>query len=194
VGAFLSPLISQTLRARGYTWREFFWISLGLAIFNVSFSLFAFQTTREEFQIEKQLALASQALCDAMNKNKSDLETETPCSSKSPVNGIPMSRILAMPYVWTIALFLGVYQGAETIAQGFIVTFLLHERVSDASFCGLYIPDRPYSLARTPIQTQSDLLPVVSTSIVQESRLNFQQGFWAGLALGRVVWGILSPR
>jgi len=137
VGAFLSPLVSQTLRARGYTWRGFFWISLGLAITNVAFSLFAFRTTPEEFQIEKQLALASQALRDATNKNKSDVETETPGSSECPVNSVSVSRILAMPYVWTIALFLGVYQGAETIAQGFIVTFLLHERVSDASFCGL---------------------------------------------------------
>jgi hypothetical protein len=134
VGAFLSPLVSQTLRARGYTWREFFWISLGLAVCNVAFSLFAFQTTREEFQIEKQLALASRALSRATDKNRSDGETGSPGPSQGCGTDVPVLRILAMPYVWTIAVFLGVYQGAETIAQGFIVTFLLHERVRSTSF------------------------------------------------------------
>lgn len=39
-----------------------------------------------------------------------------------------------MPYVWVIAGFLGIYQGSETIAQGYIVTYLLRERVSILNF------------------------------------------------------------
>jgi len=129
VGAFMSPLVSQVLRARGYTWRDFFWISLGLAILNVTFSLFAFQTTEEEFQIEKQLSLASRALNRARNEAKNDTKTTSQNVKENPENDVTALRILAMPYVWTISLVLCVYQGAETIAQGFIVTFLLHERV-----------------------------------------------------------------
>jgi hypothetical protein len=40
-----------------------------------------------------------------------------------------MWAIFAIPYVWVVSGFLGIYQGSETIAQGFIVTYLLKQRV-----------------------------------------------------------------
>lgn len=158
VGALVSPLICQTLKSRGYSWRNFFYISLGLAVFNVAYGLFAFRPTQSEFQVEKQLALASQALSATKGDEKMETEPSSPTTDKKN-SKVGMLQAMAMPYVWAISVFLGVYQGAETIAQGFIVTFLLHERQANPSTVG-------YAAS----------------------------GFWAGLALGRVIWGILSPR
>ncbi|KAG8806984.1 hypothetical protein FRC17_004695, partial [Serendipita sp. 399] len=117
IGAFVSPLICQVMKARGFPWRGFFWVSLGLALFNVTFGLYAFKTTEEEFAIEKALALASETLSQTV-QNQTDLETGRPDSKSKGKAG--MGEIIRMPYVWTIAAFLGFYQGSETIAQGFI--------------------------------------------------------------------------
>ena len=149
----VSPLVCQTLRARGYSWRNFFYISLGLAVISVSYSLFAFQPTESEFQIEKQLTLASQALTLAKEDEKAEA-TPLPATREK----IGMLQIFSMPYVWTIAVFLGVYQGAETIAQGFIVTFLLHERVSSIGPSCISL----ISLSRMAILILWDMPPVVS--------------------------------
>ncbi|KAG8851400.1 hypothetical protein FRB91_007980 [Serendipita sp. 411] len=159
IGAFVSPLICQTMKARGFPWRGFFWVSLGLALFNVLFGLYAFKTTQEEFEIEKSLALASEALSQTVARNQTDVEVGGIDSASASKPKLRMSEIARMPFVWTIATVLGVYQGAETIAQGFIVTFLLHERNANPNTVG-YVAS----------------------------------GFWAGLSIGRVTWGILSPR
>ena len=118
---------------------------MGLAVVNVSYSLYAFGTTKEEFEMEKGLFIASDTLSRTKLADPGDIESafqppgEKLEGEKGRCNIKTKSRalisiggwhIFAMPYVWTIATFLGLYQGAETIAQGFIVTFLLHERVN----------------------------------------------------------------
>jgi hypothetical protein len=152
-------LLSQTIRARGY---GFFWVSLGLAVLNVSFTLYAFATTREEFETERGLAIASDALYHAKFVGKDDIEcaprafdekaeeqmgTPSGNNDKRFLQSIGKWQIFTMPYVWTIASFLGVYQGAETVAQGFIVTFLLYERVGTP-------PLDAFSLTRYPFRVQ----------------------------------------
>jgi len=128
------------MHAHEYSWREF-----SLAVVNVSYSLYAFGTTKEEFEMEKGLVIASDTLSRIKLVGPGDMESafQPPgeklksergrCNIKtkgSVLMSIGIWHIFAMPYVWTIATFLGLYQGAETIAQGFIVTFLLHERVN----------------------------------------------------------------
>lgn len=145
IGAFFSPLVSQTIRDHGYPWRGFFWISLGLAALNVGLSLYAFHTTEAEFEMEKSLAIASDALSRTKFAAKRDIENAIQiidekfegqggrcCAgiNKRILMSIGISQIFKMPFVWAIAIFVGLYRGAETIAQGFIVTFLLYERVS----------------------------------------------------------------
>jgi hypothetical protein len=145
IGAFVSPLVSQILTINGYGWREFFWISLGLAIFYVAYGLYAFHIPEDEFKLERQLALASKALSQAKADRKPDEEQGSSILEEAPtkigehiflhpitvglIGLLGMWQIFQMPLVWVVATVLGVYQGAETIAQGFIVTFLLTERV-----------------------------------------------------------------
>ncbi|KAG8843077.1 hypothetical protein FRB91_003610 [Serendipita sp. 411] len=164
-GAFASPLLGQTLRAHGFRWRSFFWISLSIALCNVFLGLYAFKTTDEEFTIERNLALASDALSQTTKKlgmmkdlQEDDYEKGLK-PNKSPSSGSKSvwREVMCMPHFWTVAIFLLAYQGAETVAQGFIVTFALHERDANPNKVG-YVAS----------------------------------GFWAGLALGRIAWGVLS--
>lgn len=116
-----------------------------MAALNVSYSLYAFRPTKEEFEMEKGLVIASDTLSRTKLAGQGDIESASQdsgeksegqkgrCNIKTKrrvLISIGIWQIFAMPYVWTIATFLGLYQGAETIAQGFIVTFLLHERVN----------------------------------------------------------------
>lgn len=62
-----------------------------------------------------------------------------------------MWAVFAIPYVWVVSGVLGIYQGSETIAQGFIVTYLLKARVRlhYSAFESIEI----LHLHRMPIQT-----------------------------------------
>ncbi|PVF98300.1 MFS general substrate transporter [Serendipita vermifera] len=128
IGAFVSPLVSQILTIRGYGWREFFWISLALAIFYVIYGLYAFHITDDEFKLERQLALTKQVLSQAKADQRMDEEQGSCTTDEAAPTEPTMWEILKMPLVWVVSTILCVYQGAETIAQGFIVTFLLLER------------------------------------------------------------------
>lgn len=57
VGAFASPLLCQTLLAVGWTWHQFYWLSLGFTLFNAVFIIATFRTTPGEFDFEKEAAL-----------------------------------------------------------------------------------------------------------------------------------------
>jgi hypothetical protein len=114
-----------------------------LAVLNVLFCLYAFATTEEEFEMEKGLGIASDTLSRAKCVGKHDIEAprtfdkevedekglHSADNDERILTSIGKKKIFAMPYVWVIASFLGVYQGAEMVAQGFIVTFLIHDRV-----------------------------------------------------------------
>jgi len=78
------------------------------------------------FPVKGDIECAHQACEEILNCQKGMSSAKDGEGTVTPTG---TSQILTMPYVWTIATFLGVYQGAETIGQGFIVTFLLHERV-----------------------------------------------------------------
>ena len=57
IGAFASPLVGQTLLARGWEWPRFFIISVCLSCINSVGTAYTFHTTKEEFQQEKTKAL-----------------------------------------------------------------------------------------------------------------------------------------
>lgn len=169
VGAFASPLIGQTLLARGWDWPRFFIISVCLSCVNSVGTAYTFHTTKEEFQQEKAKAL------ELAREEQDAFELENRTSARTPENpeeATPRRRsrsrsagarsamrmTLAQPVVWIFAIFLCTYTGSETTNGGWIVSFLLKERNANPNTVG-YVAS----------------------------------GFWGGLALGRICLGQASP-
>lgn len=111
--------------------------------------------------MEKGLAIASDTLSRTKFVGKHDIEcapqtfdekaeekkgTHSADNDKIILTSIGKGKVFAMPYAWAIASFLGVYQGAETVAQGFIVTFLLHERVGTFQLNGSSLTRQPFRM------------------------------------------------
>ncbi|CAE6407754.1 unnamed protein product [Rhizoctonia solani] len=168
VGAFASPLVGQTLLARGWEWPRFFIISVCLGCINTVLILYTFHTTQQEFQEEKAKAI------ELLRHEPEDIELEergndggeTATSrasvqrsrSRSTGERSAMRMTLASPIVWIFAIFLCTYTGSETTTGGWIVSFLLKERNADPDTVG-YVAS----------------------------------GFWGGLAVGRLLLGQMSP-
>ncbi|CEL51696.1 Bypass of stop codon protein 6 OS=Saccharomyces cerevisiae (strain ATCC 204508 / S288c) GN=BSC6 PE=1 SV=1 [Rhizoctonia solani AG-1 IB] len=165
VGAFASPLVGQTLLARGWEWPRFFIISVCLGCLNTVLIAYTFHTTQEEFREEKAKAI------EILHQEPEDIELEerggeTTTSrslrrrsrSRSAGERSAMRMTLASPVVWVFAIFLCTYTGSETTTGGWIVSFLLKERNADPDTVG-YVAS----------------------------------GFWGGLAVGRLLLGQMSP-
>ncbi|KAG8691080.1 hypothetical protein FRC11_006987, partial [Ceratobasidium sp. 423] len=168
VGAFASPLVGQTLLARGWEWPRFFIISVCLSCINTVLIVYTFHTTKQEFQEEKAKAI------ELLRQEPGDIELdertndggETTISraprqrsrSRSAGERSAMRMTLTSPVVWVFAIFLCTYTGSETTTGGWIVSFLLKERNADPDTVG-YVAS----------------------------------GFWGGLAVGRLLLGQMSP-
>ncbi|GAB1517851.1 hypothetical protein RhiTH_000904 [Rhizoctonia solani] len=168
VGAFASPLVGQTLLARGWEWPRFFIISVCLSCLNTILIVYTFHTTPQEFREEKAKAI------ELLRQGAEDIELEGHGndSGETTVSGSPhrhsrsrsagersaMRMTLTSPIVWIFAIFLCTYTGSETTTGGWIVSFLLKERNADPDTVG-YVAS----------------------------------GFWGGLAVGRLLLGQMSP-
>ncbi|CAE6527443.1 unnamed protein product [Rhizoctonia solani] len=168
VGAFASPLVGQTLLARGWEWPRFFIISVCLGCINTVLILYTFHTTQQEFQEEKAKAIEllrhEPEDIELEERGNDGGETATPRASvqrsrsRSTGERSAMRMTLASPIVWIFAIFLCTYTGSETTTGGWIVSFLLKERNADPDTVG-YVAS----------------------------------GFWGGLAVGRLLLGQMSP-
>ncbi|KAL5635472.1 hypothetical protein ACGC1H_004310 [Rhizoctonia solani] len=168
VGAFASPLVGQTLLARGWEWPRFFIISVCLGCLNTVLILYTFHTTQQEFQEEKAKAIEllrhEPENIELEERGNDGGETVTPhgsgqrSRSQSAGERSAMRMTLASPIVWIFAIFLCTYTGSETTTGGWIVSFLLKERNADPDTVG-YVAS----------------------------------GFWGGLAVGRLLLGQMSP-
>ncbi|QRV86355.1 major facilitator superfamily transporter [Ceratobasidium sp. AG-Ba] len=168
IGAFASPLIGQTLLAKGWQWPRFFLISVCLSLINSIATIYTFHTTKEEFLAEKAKArqeIEAFELQSRIESNNVDEQLEDATSSRrrsSRSRGAgersAMRMTINQPFVWIFALFLCTYTGSETTNGGWIVTFLLNERNANPDTVG-YVAS----------------------------------GFWGGLALGRLCLGQASP-
>ncbi|KAF8610804.1 MFS general substrate transporter [Ceratobasidium sp. AG-I] len=169
IGAFASPLVGQTLLARGWEWPRFFIISVCLSCINSVGTAYTFHTTKEEFQQEKAKAL------ELAREEHDAFELENRAATHAqehPEEAVPRRRsrsrsagaksamrmTLTQPVVWIFAIFLCTYTGSETTNGGWIVSFLLKERNANPNTVG-YVAS----------------------------------GFWGGLALGRICLGQASP-
>ncbi|KAG8685755.1 hypothetical protein FRC08_012927, partial [Ceratobasidium sp. 394] len=169
IGAFASPLIGQTLLAKGWQWPRFFLISVCLSLINTAGTVYTFHTTKEEFIAEKTKARQEHDAFELQSRMTSEGAEEQPDEatprrvsrrSRSRTAGErgAMRMTLSQPFVWIFALFLCTYTGSETTNGGWIVTFLLTERNANPDTVG-YVAS----------------------------------GFWGGLALGRLCLGQASP-
>ncbi|KAG9075068.1 hypothetical protein FS749_013306, partial [Ceratobasidium sp. UAMH 11750] len=169
IGAFASPLIGQTLLARGWQWPRFFLISVCLSLINTAGTIYTFHTTKEEFIAEKAKARQEHDAFELQSRVTSEGAEEQPdeatprrvsrrSRSRTAGERSAMRMTLSQPFVWIFALFLCTYTGSETTNGGWIVTFLLTERNANPDTVG-YVAS----------------------------------GFWGGLALGRLCLGQASP-
>jgi hypothetical protein len=62
LGAMSSPLTCQIMMTTGYTWRQFFFVSIAVAGINVAYNLWVFYPTQVEWEAEKQVALAERMI------------------------------------------------------------------------------------------------------------------------------------
>ncbi|CUA68192.1 Bypass of stop codon protein 6 [Saccharomyces cerevisiae S288c] [Rhizoctonia solani] len=126
VGAFASPLVGQTLLARGWEWPRFFIIS--------------------EFREEKAKAIEllrhEPEDIELENRNNDGGEPVIPRSprqrsrSRSAGERNAMRMTLSSPIVWIFAIFLCTYVGSETTTGGWVVSYLLKERNADPDTVG----------------------------------------------------------
>ncbi|CAE6413737.1 unnamed protein product [Rhizoctonia solani] len=168
VGAFASPLVGQTLLARGWEWPRFFIISVCLGCLNTALILYTFHTTQQEFREEKAKAIEllrhEPEDVELENRNNDGGEPVIPRSprqrprSRSAGERNAMRMTLSSPIVWIFAIFLCTYVGSETTTGGWVVSYLLKERNADPDTVG-YVAS----------------------------------GFWGGLAVGRLLLGQMSP-
>ncbi|KAG8776883.1 hypothetical protein FRC12_000640 [Ceratobasidium sp. 428] len=174
IGAFASPLVGQTLLARGWPWPRFFLISVCLGLANTVGTLYAFHTTKEEFAAEKAKARREHDTFELQNRVASESAEGRPHEAEPQLDprrfrarstrersgkfNASMRMTLNEPFVWIFALFLCTYTGSETTNGGWIVTFLLTERNANPDTVG-YVAS----------------------------------GFWGGLAVGRLCLGQASP-
>ncbi|KAL7272901.1 hypothetical protein RUND412_004272 [Rhizina undulata] len=123
VGGTISPLIATAMASRGVKWSAFYFILLGLTVFNGIFAGLVFHGS-EQSSIP-QSAAATQvvptALPDVMSRQKIFKKSLT-------------SKVTLMT-----CLFIFAYQGAEVAIGGWTVSFLITTRKGDPAESGYII-------------------------------------------------------
>ncbi|TFK45836.1 MFS efflux transporter [Heliocybe sulcata] len=129
IGGVAGPLVATSLASHGVPWQYFYFLPLGVTVFNFFFSGYIFLPTEEEKQV---------ILEDEQRRN---LQTEARTKS-SPASDKPVSRgqviletLKNRPTILT-SLFILSYQGAEVSLGGWIVSFLISTRGGDPESVG----------------------------------------------------------
>ncbi|KZT19360.1 MFS general substrate transporter [Neolentinus lepideus HHB14362 ss-1] len=171
IGAFVSPLVCQTLVAKGIPWSHFYFGSLVISFMNVSLLLYAFlPSTRERRGIGNKFAVvgvvvkdgtvASSGTPTSTEKGEDAIDAiRNVATSKASSKRSGLCRALKSPYVWIFSVYLWIYSGSETTTAGFMTTYLLDVRHANPDTAG-YVTS----------------------------------GFWGGEAMSRLVWGCINPR
>ncbi|EGO03178.1 hypothetical protein SERLA73DRAFT_101296 [Serpula lacrymans var. lacrymans S7.3] len=137
VGSFASPLVCQTIIAKGVPWQNFYLGSLVLSAINTSFIAYSFRPTHNEYLAERKAALESQKPASATPVNQCQLSSATCPAATVPVqSGHTLKRALCMPYQWAFSFMSWMYNGSETTMQGFIVTYLSVTRNANPNTVG----------------------------------------------------------
>ncbi|KIM20839.1 hypothetical protein M408DRAFT_333783 [Serendipita vermifera MAFF 305830] len=178
IGALASPLICQTLIARGWPWQNFYYLSVTIPVINFFTVLMTFRSSLSEFLIDKEKAITggislqrivrgdvpegsvrpTVAGATAVDVEPSEGATTPKQSSRHNLPRNMFMTTVKTPTVWAFGFFISMYTGSEGVTSGYIVTYLLKMRSADPSVVG-------YA----------------------------NSAFWAGAAVGRLALGYTSP-
>lgn len=158
LGATIAPLVATAMVNAGIEWHFFYFISLGIMVFNgvnfyVSFEgadedLKQWDTDEPNEDLESDISCNSQTEPvdsqlqhdDAIGLQEfAKARLNTPTNSKKNNQGphtTDMLLALQNYKTWLLALFVLFYQGAEVSLAGWVVTFLLDYRHGNASSVG----------------------------------------------------------
>ncbi|KAH7419512.1 putative MFS efflux transporter [Cadophora sp. MPI-SDFR-AT-0126] len=119
IGGTIGPIIATALVSNGYVWSRYYFILLGIAIFNLAFGPWSFWNHERESKASPADAIPA---------------TTTQSSTKRKLKSF---RVL-MSHKPTIlgALFIFAYQGAEVAISGWVISFLVQFRHGDPSKVG----------------------------------------------------------
>ncbi|KAJ8702917.1 hypothetical protein PTI98_001589 [Pleurotus ostreatus] len=138
-GGAISPLICQTIVAKGVPWNHFYYGSLVLSAFNTCFLAYSFRPTLKEFADDRQTALGSisdsevkqsQSSLPSISRQTSGIVSDKAASPNA------FTQAVKLPYLWAVCVFSWLYCGSETTTQGFIVSYLLAVRSADRNTAG----------------------------------------------------------
>lgn len=120
VGGIVGPLMATGLVSTRNRWSTFYFIPLGLGVFNAIFAYWAFRNYENELSRTLLTPLERQASCQTALRR---LAEDNDKSSKSL-----LKKALGNKTTILGALFIFAYQGAEVSISGWIISFLLSYR------------------------------------------------------------------
>ena len=127
VGALIAPLLAQSMLNVGYKWNQYYFILLGLSIFNFFNIFWSYKNT------SKDLAEYEKADLHRMEMEQLQLQNQKGGSYKKTSEFLESIRDYR---TWLLCAFVFFYQGGEVSLGGWMVTFLLEERHGNANSTG----------------------------------------------------------
>lgn len=124
IGGIVGPLIATTIASNDPRWTFFYFVPLGLSLFNICYSVWAF------WGYEKDSS--SQLQSNALELTPSRRENAPADGTKKQV----LKQALKNRVTLLGALFIFAYQGAEVSISGWVVSFLISNRDADVSKIG----------------------------------------------------------
>ncbi|KDQ12802.1 hypothetical protein BOTBODRAFT_410933 [Botryobasidium botryosum FD-172 SS1] len=174
IGACASPLVCQTLLAHGWKWNKFYWISFALGLSNLLLTVAVFPTTRGEFASDKgRAAAAANAQIDFHSDDvqiggTSEKEADLEKAKESP----PLSRHASTGAMPKSTMRMAVSLPYVWVFAIFLFIYTGTETSTGGWIVTFLLRDRG---------ANPNTVGYVAT------------GFWAGLALGRIISGYVSP-
>ncbi|KAL0571974.1 hypothetical protein V5O48_009976 [Marasmius crinis-equi] len=150
IGGVFAPLVCQSIIASGAPWQNFYYGSLVVSALNLALVMYAFKPTQREQFTERKEALSNASPrsapgTPAAHDDKTMTFPPTPSTeaNSSTIFRPPPSKpentfrkALSFPYTWAVSLFGLLYYGSDTIAQGYIVSYLLAARRANPKTVG----------------------------------------------------------
>ncbi|KAL2011571.1 hypothetical protein VTN00DRAFT_4289 [Thermoascus crustaceus] len=124
IGGTIGPLIATALASHGVRWSFYYIITLGMALCNLVFSVFAFKGYEKDLPTQLLTALQRTA-------SRQSYEDEKAKKKKNPLIEAAKNKVTMIG-----AVFIFAYQGAEVSTSGWIVSFLISYRNGDPSEVG----------------------------------------------------------
>ena len=136
IGATISPLIATSIVNSGVSWNLFYLILLGLMVITAINLYFSFQNADEDLKPWDHDEAVHSSSTSVELENLDSRITNTTNNANTTTQTSEMVLALQSHVTWLIAFFCLCYQGAEVSLAGWIVTFLLDYRHSDANSTG----------------------------------------------------------